>query len=913
LTHHKVTLTVNGQLHQLQADPETPLLTILRNDLGLKSPKFGCGEEQCGACKVLVDGQAVPSCQLPVKQVQSLPIVTLEGLGTADALHPLQEAFIEEEAAQCGYCTAGMIIAAQGLLNRQRYPTDADIREALADNLCRCGVYDRVRRAIKLRIGRPEDPLYELRTEEVARPTPLAKPTPSAAPELPLPIQQTPELDAWIRIDAEETITLFSGKVDYGQGLQTALAQLGAEELDVALERVRVVLADTAQTPDEGMTVGSMSLETSGNAIRCAAAEARHIMLSVAMEELEAPLGQLVVEDGLIRDPASGRQVSYWQLFGGRKFGRLISGKSEPKAPDRRQIVGSPAKRLDLPAKVTGTGFLHDLTLPGMVYGRVVRPPHFQARLLSVDVEAAGRLPGVLRVVRDGSFLGVIAEREEQAIQAMEFLRDGARWQGQAELPPQEKLAETLLAQSRASHSDKSFLIVDGSTVEGSSDTVPFDGEIPDIEPPDMAAHTLCAHTLCARYQRPFQMHASLGPSAAVAHFSSGQLTIWTHAQGVYPLRAAIAGVLGMAEVDVRVIFMAGPGVYGHSGVDDAALDAALLAKALPGRPLSLQWTRADEHTWEPYTPAMVVDMSASQNTRGDIVDWNHEVCSPSHLGRSQTGAGFSGLLAAWHVAEPFDQPPRRPALGSHSGGHRNADPLYTFPRRRIVKHFLADSILRTSSMRGLGAYANIFAIESFMDELAHAAGVDPLEFRLRHLADERARAVLLAATEKAGWSGEKAPGRGRGLAFAQYKNRQTYAAVVVELTVAETSGEIQLERAVIAADAGQIINPDGLSNQLEGGFVQSASMTLYEQVSFDERGITSTDWESYPILPFPNAPRVETVLLNRPDRPHVGAGEASQGPTPAAIANAIFDAAGIRLREIPFRPERVKAALDRL
>ncbi len=891
MPEEEIALTVNGRLHQLQVDPETPLLTILRNDLGLKSPKFGCGEEQCGACKVLVDGQAVPSCQLPVKQVQGLPVTTLEGLGTTAELHSLQEAFIEEQAAQCGYCTAGMIIAAQGLLNRQRYPTDADIREALADNLCRCGAYDRVRRAIKLRIGRPENPAYEVRTEEGARPVSPA--------ELPHPIQQTPDLDAWIRIDAAETITLFSGKVDYGQGLRTALAQLGAEELDVALERVRVTMADTAQTPDEGMTVGSMSLETSGNAIRCAAAEARHIMLSVAMEELEAPLARLVVDDGVIRDPASGRQVSYWQLFGGRKFGRLISGKSKPKTPDQRRIVGSPAKRLDLPAKVTGTGFLHDLSLPDMVYGRVVRPPHFQARLLSVAVEATGRLPGVLRVVRNGSFLGVIAEREEQAVKAMEFLREGARWQGQTGLPPQENLCDTLLAQSRTFDLDHSFLIVDGSTV---------DDAIPIIEPPAAAAHTLSA-----RYQRPFQMHASLGPSAAVAHLADGQLTVWTHAQGVYPLRAAIAGVLGMDEVNIRVIFMDGPGVYGHNGVDDAALDAALLARALSGRPLFLQWTRADEHSWEPYTPAMVVDMAASQNAAGDIVDWNHDVWSPSHLGRSQTAGGFSGLLAAWHLAKPFDKPCRRPALGSHAGGHRNADPLYTFPRRRIVKHFLADTLLRTSSMRGLGAYANIFAIESFMDELAHAAGVDALEFRLRHLADERARAVLLAAAEKAGWpAGEPIPGRGRGLAFAQYKNRQAYAAVVVELTVDEATGEIQLQRAVIAADAGQIINPDGLSNQLEGGFVQSASMTLYEQVSFDEQGITSTDWESYPILRFPNAPLIETVLLNRPDQPHVGAGEASQGPTPAAIANAIFNAAGIRLRDIPFRPERVKAALDR-
>jgi CO/xanthine dehydrogenase Mo-binding subunit len=309
----------------------------------------------------------------------------------------------------------------------------------------------------------------------------------------------------------------------------------------------------------------------------------------------------------------------------------------------------------------------------------------------------------------------------------------------------------------------------------------------------------------------------------------------------------------------------------------------------------------------------MVVDLTASLDAHDQVVDWNHDVWSPSHLGRSATAGGISALLAAWHLAEPYRRPAARSGLGSHSGGHRNADPLYTFPRRRIVKHFLADSILRASTLRSLGAFANVFAIESFMDELAHAAGIDPLEFRLRHLTEQRARAVLLAAAEKAGWSTRPLPAHhGQGIAFAQYKNRQAYAAVVVELAVDEASGEIQLQRAVIAADAGQIINPDGLSNQLEGGFVQSASMALYEQVAFDQTGITSTDWESYPILRFPNAPRIETVLLNRPERPLVGAGEASQGPTPAAIANAVFAAAGIRLREIPFRSERVRHALSR-
>ncbi|HEX6384006.1 MAG TPA: molybdopterin cofactor-binding domain-containing protein, partial [Anaerolineae bacterium] len=325
----------------------------------------------------------------------------------------------------------------------------------------------------------------------------------------------------------------------------------------------------------------------------------------------------------------------------------------------------------------------------------------------------------------------------------------------------------------------------------------------------------------------------------------------------------------------------------------------------------SLKWMRADEHGWEPYAPAMLVKMAASLNEAGMVIDWNHDVSSPRHLGRPRPGEGVSGLLAAEHLSPPLAPAPSLPSRSAHSGSHRNADPLYAFPQRRIVKHHLPHSPLRVSTMRSLGAFANVFAIESFMDELAHAAGADPVAFRLRHLTDERAQAVIEAAAEKAGWQAGLRPrgnSRGRGIAFAQYKNRQTYAAVVVELTVDVDSGGIHLEHVVIAADAGQVINPDGLSNQLEGGFVQSASLTLHEQVTWNQHGIVTLEWDSYPILRFPEAPLIETVLLNRPDQPLVGAGEAVQGPTPAAIANAVFDAVGIRLRQIPFTPERVSA-----
>jgi CO/xanthine dehydrogenase Mo-binding subunit len=538
---------------------------------------------------------------------------------------------------------------------------------------------------------------------------------------------------------------------------------------------------------------------------------------------------------------------------------------------------------------VTGTArFAHDLDLPGMVHGRVVRPPNYGARLISADEGLVDQMPGVLRVVRDGSFLGVIAEREEQAVRATEALQMTAAWEGCRVLPSQENLFDHLMSQP-----DQAFLVVGGK---------PVDGPVPPIQAPAEAMQTLAA-----TYYRPYHMHASLGPSVAVAQLLDGGLTVWTHSQGVYPLRAALAQVLGMSEDDIRAIHVDGPGCYGHNGADDAALDAALLAQAVPGRPVSLKWTRSDEHTWEPYGAATVVQMQASLSADGDVIDWNHDVWGYTHLGRPRSLESTSGLLAAWHLAEPFKQPQPVPSMGPQVGIHRNADPLYAFPRRRIVKHFLADSPLRTSALRGLGSYANVFAVESFMDELAYAACADPVEFRLRHLTDERARAVVEAAAGKAS---SRPEGQGRGIAFARYRNRQSYVAVVVDLRVNQDSGHIRLERAVIAADAGQIVSPDGLSNQLEGAFVQSASWTLKEQVAFDPQGVISVDWHSYPILRFRDAPEIETVLLNRPGRPYLGLGEGAQGPVAAAIANAVFDATGVRLRRIPFTPEHVKAAL---
>ena len=876
----KINLKVNGKNHRVSVAPDTPLLYVLRNDLGLKGAKFGCGLNQCGACRILLDGQAVTSCRLPVKSVEGRDITTIEGLGTIDDLHPLQKAFIEEQAVQCGFCTPGMIVAAKALLDKNPRPSDEEIKAGMSKNLCRCGTQERVIRAIRRVCGRPA-PAGTIRKEPDAA-------SPSTV-ELPKVLKDNPELDSWISISTAGTVTIYTGKVELGQDIRTSIAMIGAEELDVSLDRVRVVMGDTAQTPSEGYTTSSLSLETSGNAVRCAAAEVRHMALAAAQDQLAVPLENLTVADGTISDSASGRGITYWELLGGKKLNRTVSGSVRPKLPAAYQVVGRPTERLDLRTKVTGGAFfVQDMDLPGMVHGRVVRPPNYNARLETVDVEAVSGMPGVLKVVRDGSFLGVLAEREEQAVRAMEVLQQKATWKEGKPLPDQKALFDDML-----SRPDQAFLVNDTDAVED---------PIPPIEAPAEAAKTLNA-----TYCRPFHSHGSLGPSAAVAQWRDGQLTVWSHNQGSHPLQTALAQALKKSADEIRVMHVDGPGCYGHNGADDAALDAALLARALPGRPVSLKWMRADEHAWEPYGSAMVVKMQASLDANGNVIDWNHDVWSFTHSTRPRDYGGACGLLASWHLAEPFESPRPGPNRIAKGGMHRNADPLYDFPRRRIVKHFLQDSPLRTSALRGLGSYGNIFALESFMDEVAHAAGVDPPAFRLRYLTDERGRAVIEAVMDKAA---RKPDGTGRGMAFARYKNRQSYVAVVVDLSVDRDSGEIRIQRAVIGADAGQIVNPATLANQLEGVLIQSASWTLKEEVTYAPDGITSRNWRDYPIFRFVDVPVIETVLLDRPGQPYLGFGEGAQGPVSAAIANAVFDAAGIRLRQIPFTPERVKAEL---
>jgi CO/xanthine dehydrogenase Mo-binding subunit len=705
---------------------------------------------------------------------------------------------------------------------------------------------------------------------------------PSTTPrKLPGSLNANRRLDRWLRINRDATVTVFPGKVEIGQGILTALAQIVAEELDVALERIRLAPADTTYSPDEGMTSGSQSITDGGVALRYAAAEARDLILQRAAAKLGVSLEQLAVADGVVT-ARSGGSVTYWDLASDDLLAREATAEIAPKSASSHTIIGKPAPRRDIPAKVSGTPiYVHDLDLPGMLHGRIARPPSYQARLVSLDEAEVRALPGVVKVVRDGSFLGVVAEREEQAIRALTRAKRVARWEESTVLP------ET---------TDPRFLLK-----ETTEDEVISEKEEP-------AAAGRAQRTLEAEYTRPYIAHAAIGPSCSVARFEDGRYTVWTHSQGIFPLRRDLSDVLGVGKERIAVIHMDGAGCYGHNGADDAALDAALLARAVPGRPVRVQWMREDEFGWEPYGPAMVVRLKAALDAQGQVVSWTEDIWSNSHSTRP-SGLGGVNLLAAWHLAQPFKpSPPRNPPLPG-GGSHRNAIPLYEFPNQRVTNRLVKRMPVRVSALRALGGTANVFAIESFMDELALAAGADPVEFRLRHLKDPRARAVIETVAAKAGWrKGEKGDGtRGRGVGFARYKNGACYVAVIAEV---EIGNEVAVKRAWAAIDAGLIINPDGLINQTEGGIIQTVSWALKEAVQFDRGRILSSNWEDYPILTFEESPVVEVTLVNRPDLPPLGAGEGTQGPTASAIANAIYNAMGVRLRDMPFTRERVMAAL---
>jgi len=700
-----------------------------------------------------------------------------------------------------------------------------------------------------------------------------------SAPALPLSLRQNPLLEQWLRFNADRTVTAFSGKVELGQGIVTAIAQIAAEELGLEPAQLSIVAGDTRLAPDEWYTAGSQSIEVGGAAMRLVCAEVRELFRAAAARELEVDAAELRLGSGVFDLPGTDLRRSYWELAPRVSLAREASGSAAPLPASEHVLVGTSAPRRDIPAKLAGAAFVHDLELPGMLHARVLRPPAYGARLASLDEAAVRALPGVAALVVSGDFVALAAEREEQAVAALERARRAATW----DAPPMPEPAEAaeflaaLPAQTSSVHAQ-------GAPGAGG------------------------ARRFEALYSRPYLAHASIGPSCALAAPEGGKLRIWSHTQGPHLLRGQIARALGLAEDAVEVIHRDGAGCYGHNGADDAAFDAALVAHRL-GRPVRLQWTREDELAWSPFGSAMAVKIAAAVGADGAVSDWRHEIWSHSHVQRPGRGEGIN-LLGAWHMDPPQPVPPGVDMPLPAGGGDRNAVPLYAFPNQEVVYHFLPQMPLRVSALRTLGAFANVFAIESMLDEIAAALGADPLEYRLRQLADERARAVLRAAADAAGWAPGAAGGggSGRGIAFARYKNFSAYCSVVAEVEAGQT---LRLKRVVAAVDAGQVVNPDGLKNQIEGGIVQAASWTLKEQVRWTREGIATRSWEDYPILGFGEVPEIEVVLLERPDLPSLGVGECAAGPTAGAIANALAHALGVRARHLPLTPERIAAAME--
>jgi len=702
-----------------------------------------------------------------------------------------------------------------------------------------------------------------------------------AAPKLPVSLQVNPKLSSWVKFESDGQVMISPGKVEIGQGIVTALAQIAADELDVDFSRVRMVRTTTAGSPNEGVTSGSLSIQQSGRALRQTCAEIRHVFIAAAADRLGVETGALNVSDGTISGPRNVR-TSYWELADEVSLDRDATMDAVPKPIAKRALAGHSVERLDIPDKVFAhPRFIHDVSLPGMLHGRVLRPEQARAKLLDLKEDAALKTPSLVAIVRDGNFAGVVSETENGAEAALVALRKGATWSAGDVLPDENNLAAFLKAQ-------------------------PVESTVIDTRTTATPART--ARTLRRQYTRPYIAHASIAPSCALAQWTGERVHVWTHSQGVYLLRADLALVLKTPPENITVEHLEGAGCYGHNPADDVALDAVLLAKGASGRPVRVQWSRADEMTHAPFGAAMAIEIEADLDAKNEIVGWRHSIWSNGHAARPGRAAK-PALLAGFELEDPF---PRvisaNPPQANGGGGDRNSIPLYDFPAWTIESHRLLTMPIRTSALRTLGGQGNAFAIESMIDEIAHLRGEDPVAFRLRHLSDERAKEVIRAAARRANWKPAAKAGSGYGVGFSRYKNTGAYCAAVAEI---EGDEEIRVKKLTLAVDVGEAINPDGVINQVEGGAIQATSWVLKERVRFEGARITSNSWTDYPILRFSETPQVEVEVIQRSDIDPVGAGEAAHGPVTAAIANAVFDCLSVRVRNLPITRDSLIAAME--
>ena len=696
---------------------------------------------------------------------------------------------------------------------------------------------------------------------------------------IPGSLAANPRLDRWVGFETPGIVRIAFGKTEYGQGIMTSLAQTAAEELDVGMDRLDVMNLETDLSPDEGLTVGSMSTETSGAALRQACAEARALFTAAAAARLGCEAAELDIDDGAFLRAGKPAGLDYWALAADVDLTQAPTGEATPKPPERHKLVGKDHRRLDLPAKVFGAAFLHDLAQPGMLHARVLRQPGFKATLKRLDEAAIRHAAGApIEILREGQFVAFLSESEPAVNAAVATADEGAEWDAARDLAP--ALSETASLKELPAQS--------------------FPAPEPAPEPSNR-------RRLTASYSRPYIAHGSMGPSCSLAVMQDGQLTVWTHSQGVYPLRALLARVCGLEPAAIKVIHAQGAGTYGHNGSDDAAVDAAVIAVRRPGKPIRVQWRREDEFGHEPLGTAMHIELAAELDAGGRLAHYQTEIWSGSHTGGR--GRCLAETALGLPPAPPQALPPNLPPSVRFSGGILNAIPSYEIPARRVTEHVVAAPV-RTSSLRGLGGPVNTYANECFIDELAELAGEDPVAFRLAHVTDPRARLVIERTAELAGWAGRGPAGTGAGLGFAycRYRDRGAYVAAAAALSV---DTEVRLERLWCVTDCGQVINPDGAKNQLEGGMLMAASWALKEQVRLAGRGVVSTTWDDYPILRFDEIPLVdvELVMTQQHER-SAGTGEVSLGPALAAIGNAVAHALGQRIRDLPFTRERIAATL---
>jgi nicotinate dehydrogenase subunit B len=689
-------------------------------------------------------------------------------------------------------------------------------------------------------------------------------------------------VDSCLAIDPSGSVTVYTSKVDVGTGMRIAIAQMAAEELGVDTARIKVVDGDTARCPNTGGTGGSTGLTRGGTAVRQAAATARQALLGLAATRLARPASELTIVAGMVRPASGGRGVSIGALVGNGRLDVPVDAKAPLVDPSLYTRVGRSPARPDVPSKCTGRyEYIQDVSIRGMLHGRVVRPPALGAALVSVDESSIRHVPGV-RVVRIESFLAVVAPDEWAAVRgAREIKATWTEWKG---LPGHDNLERYL----RDGVVEREQTIVNRSSEE--------------IEAALAAATT----KLSATYFWPCQSHASLGPSCAVADVRADGATVWTSSQVTYGLRGTLARVFGLDPEKLRVVFVEGSGSYGTNGADHAAADALLLSKTI-GRPVRVQWSRQDEHGWDPKGPQQLLDLRAGIDAGGRLVAWDTQMWIPSN----RRGARI--LLAAQGAGLPQDSGRDAAAI------FENGDPPYEADHVRVLAHWMRDTPLNPSNLRAPGKPANVLAVEGFTDEIAAVLKVDPLEFRMRRLSDARALEVLTRAAGTFGWDARPSPNParqqgallvGRGVAYVRYKQAENYVATCVEVAVDPATGRISVTRVVCAHDCGLVVNPEALQNQIEGGILQGLSRALHEEVQFDTSRVTSVDWATYPILTAPEAPVVEVILVARQEQPLWGAGEAATVPVAAALANAIFDATGVRLRRVPFTAERMKAGL---